>query len=137
MSGAKKVYVHLGDLVHLMIVPECFTRDASGYKEQLYPQSTLIRLHDTNRIAIADPLTRLVQWDGNDMPSRPDPHAIARAALEKAAKAAERYASFPQPTSRAARYHEAHNVKANIAAAIRALANDPAALAEIVKGVKG
>jgi hypothetical protein len=64
----------------------------------------------------------------------PDPHAIARRALEAAALAAERYASFPQPTSRAARYHETHSAKPNIAAAIRALLTNPAEMAKIVEG---
>jgi len=132
MSGAKKVYVHLGDLVHLMIVPECFTRDASGYKEQLYPQSVLVRLHDTNRIAVADPQARLVQWNGDDMTSRPDPHAVALAALEKAADEAHR--SAMRRANMNATWRQGG---IDAAEAIRALANDPAALAEIVKGVKG
>jgi hypothetical protein len=139
MSGAKKVYVHLGDLVHLMIVPECFTRDASGYKEQLYPQSTLIRLHDTNRIAISDPQARLVQWDGDEIPSRPDPHAIARAALEKAEKRCDQIIagflspeySIGQPMASFAERFGAGECKD----AIRALM-EPAVLAEIVGRVK-
>jgi hypothetical protein len=68
MSNPKKVYIHIGDMVHLMIVPECFSRDAAGYREQIYPQSILIRVHDTNRIAFADPITKQVKWDGGDMP---------------------------------------------------------------------
>lgn len=41
--------------------------------------------------------------------------------IEACAKVAEQYQSFPQPTSRAARYHVTHCVKPNIAAAIRSL----------------
>ena len=123
MSGPKKVYVYLCDLVHLMIVPECFTRDAAGYKEQLYPQSVLIRLHDTNRIAIADPQARLVKWDGNEMPSRFDPHAIAQSVLEAAAL--EVHNEWVK--------HKGMNCT-HVCATIRALANNDAELAEIVKG---
>jgi hypothetical protein len=41
--------------------------------------------------------------------------------MEEAAKVAKGYHSFPAPTSRAARYHEMHCVKPNIAAAILSL----------------
>jgi hypothetical protein len=57
----------------------------------------------------------------------PDPHAIARAALEKAATAA--YVVCAETR------HVTLGSKAE--AAILALASNPAALAEIVKGVKG
>ena len=136
MSKPKKVYVHLGDLVHLMIVPECFSRDASGYREQLYPQSVLIRLHDTDRVALGGPFTRLVQWDGSDFPSRSAPapvdgESIARAALEAASVMAK---DMGGPTPQHLFDKGFVCAANNIAAAIRAAANDPATLAAIVKG---
>lgn len=44
------------------------------------------------------------------------------AMIEKCAKVAETYVSFPQPVSRAAQFHEREAVRHNIATVIRALA---------------
>jgi hypothetical protein len=64
----------------------------------------------------------------------PDPAAIARAALEAAAK---RIAQI-QVDGATSQYAEGYSDGVgDCFNAIRALANDPAALAEIVKGVKG
>jgi hypothetical protein len=66
----------------------------------------------------------------------PDPHAVARAALEKAAEIADEYhrrALEWAKTVRGLEQHIGETDSSRIAAAIRALM-EPAALAEIVKG---
>jgi hypothetical protein len=67
----------------------------------------------------------------NSLARQPNPHTIARAALEAAAKVADR----PMlPCDVGGDLLLDPYTAETIADAIRALANDPAALAEIVKG---
>ena len=81
-------------MVRLMIVPECFSRDAAGYREQTYPQSILIRVHDINRIAFADPITKQVQWDGSDMSRADLPPSLAACLAHPEVKALVDAVSF-------------------------------------------
>ena len=73
MSAVKKVYLHHGDLLEIMLVNELYTRDAAGFRDQLYQHSELIRVHGPGEIAFANPMTRQVSWDGKTNAVSPPP----------------------------------------------------------------
>ena len=86
--------------------------------------------------AVAEPVFQLAELQ---LSRQERDEAIARAALEKAAEIADEYhrrALEWAKTVRGLEQHIGETDSSRIAAAIRALANDTAALAEIVKGAK-
>ena len=117
-----------GETAQRRIIPQSVWFGATDWHPE--PQ-WLLKAMDADKGEIRDFAMR----DMRMSPARDE--ALIRAALEAAAKEAERYASFPQPTSHAARYHEVHCVKPNIAATIRALATDDATIAAIRERAKG
>ncbi|MEJ5026322.1 hypothetical protein [Brucella anthropi] len=67
MSKPRIIYARPGDMIEIrMVCHDDFDLNARSWRDQTYPTSMLIMAVDSNEIAFATTMTRVVRW-----PSRP------------------------------------------------------------------